>query len=75
MLNNGFKASIALADVNKFSSICLKSAVLLLQISENKLKPPQNQFTRQIKVKQWMTTRGSYVYKPMVTIFRDIPKI
>ena len=50
-----------------FINHCLKSAAFSLQTSENNLKPPKNNFKRQINVQQWFTTRGSYVHKIMVT--------
>ena len=39
-----------------------KSVAFPLQTSQNYLKPPQNQFKRQIKLQQNMATRGSYVH-------------
>ena len=47
-----------------------KSAAFSLQTSENKLKPPWNQFNRYIKVQQRMTTGRSYVHKHMVNFLR-----
>ena len=47
-------------------SYLLKSAAFSLQMSENYLKPPKNPFKRQIKVRQWFTTRGTFVHKAML---------
>ena len=43
-----------------------KNAVFSVQTPENNLKPPYSPFKRQINVRQWFTTRGSYVHKRMV---------
>ena len=58
--------SIVLVDLNEYFFNLLKSSAFSIQTPENNLEPPWNQFRRQIKVQQWMTTKGSYVHKPMV---------
>ena len=62
-----FKAIMVLVDLNEFS-FCFLSAAFSLQTPENNLKHPYNPFKRQIDVRQWFTTRGSFVNKPMVKI-------
>ena len=50
-------------DLNEFSLIFKKKgAAFSLQTSDNNLKPPLNQFKRQIEVQQLTTTRGRYMY-------------
>ena len=51
-----------------------KSAAFSLQASENIIKPPLNYFKGQVEDHQWMTTRESYVDKPMVK-FSGVPWI
>ena len=53
----------------RFEWIFYQCAEFSLQTSENNLTP-QNQFKRQIRVQQWMTTRQSYIHN-----FRGILKM
>ena len=63
-----YLSHIVLVDLNEFSSIFRKVQHSHPDIKKT-LKPPQNQFKKQIKFHQCTATRGSYVHKPIVNFF------
>ena len=69
-----YSHSIVLVDLNEFSSIFQK---VQHSHSRHQKTTSKSQFKRQIKVWQWFTIRGSYMYvhKPMVIFFGGMPPI